>query len=72
MRTTIEVTAAQHEALTALARRRGHRGFSPLVREALDAYLASLGPDETAALLALEGMLDDEQADEVQRRIDET
>jgi hypothetical protein len=72
MRTTIEITAAQHEALTALARRRGQRGFSLLVQEAVDGYLASLAPDETDALLALEGVLGDDEADEVQRRAAET
>ena len=70
--TTIEITSAQHAALSALARRRGQRGFSLLVQEALDAYLASLAPDETEALLALEGALSDEQAAAVQRRIDLT
>lgn len=68
MRTTIEITSAQHEALTMLARRRGQRGFSLLVQEALEGYLHSLAPDETEALLSLEGLLSDEEADEVQER----
>lgn len=72
MRTTIEITAAQHEALSSLARRRGQRGFSLLVQEALDGYLASLAPDETDAMLALEGVLGDDEAAEVQRRTVET
>lgn len=53
----------------ALARRRGMRGFSPIVQEALDAYLADLGADEVDSLLALEGSIDDSEAREVRRRI---
>src|SRR6266702_2566882 len=48
---------------------RGLRGFSPLVRDAIDSYLATLTPDETEAALALEGSLTEEEAAEVERRI---
>lgn len=61
MRTTIEISERQHRALSALANQRGLRGFSALVQEALDSYLADLGAEETAALLELEGVLDDAQ-----------
>lgn len=71
MRTTIELTPSQHESLTALARRRGMRGFSAIVQEALDAYLAEVGADEVEALLALEGSISESEADEVLRRIEE-
>lgn len=71
MRTTIELTAEQHDALTMLARRRGMRGFSLIVQEALDAYLADLGADEVDSLLALEGSIGDPEAGEVRRRITE-
>lgn len=69
MRTTVEITDEQHRALTSLAQRRGHRGLSALVQEALDAYLQSMSADETEFLLGLEGMLSDEEEQEVRRRI---
>lgn len=39
MRTTIEITAEQREQLMAIAARRGEKGFSKLVQQALDAFL---------------------------------
>jgi len=39
MRTTIEITAEQRARLLQIAARRGDKGFSQLVQEALDAYL---------------------------------
>lgn len=71
MRTTIELREDQHRALGALAQRRGQRGFSQLVQEALDAYLDDLGADEVQALLGLEGTLSDEDARRVGERIAE-
>jgi hypothetical protein len=70
MRTTVEITDEQHRALTAVAQRRGVRGFSVLVQEALDAYLRDLGADEIDALLSLEGSLEEEEEGEVRARID--
>ena len=40
MRTTVEITAEQRAQLLKLAARRGEKGFSGLVREALETYLA--------------------------------
>jgi hypothetical protein len=71
MRTTVEITAEQQRALSALAQRRGVRGFSALVQEALDAYLASLNADEVDHLLGLEGTLTDSEAREVRSRIND-
>jgi hypothetical protein len=71
MRTTIEITADQRVALTALAARRGLRGFSALVQEAIDEYLAENADDELTSFLALEGSLSDEEADQVEGRIAE-
>lgn len=70
MRTTVEITDQQHRALSAIAQRRGVRGFSALVQEALDAYLASLNNDEIDLLLGLEGSLTEPEAREVRSRID--
>ena len=39
MRTTIEITAEQRSKLMALAARQNEKGFSRLVREAIDNYL---------------------------------
>ena len=71
MRTTVEITAEQHEALTALARRRGIRGFSPIVQEAISNYLAELDTDEIDLLLGLEGVLDEDEEQEMRSRIAE-
>lgn len=69
MRTTVEITSGQREALSALAKRRGLRGFSQLVQEALDAYLQSLGDSETKLLLSLEGSLNEQQESELRSHI---
>ena len=71
MRTTVEITDEQHRALSAIAQRRGVRGFSALVQEALDGYLASLNTDEVDLLLGLEGTLTESEAQEVRSRIDD-
>lgn len=71
MRTTVEITSDQHEALSALAKRRGLRGFSQLVQEALEVYLQSLGDSETKLLLSLEGSLNEEQESELRSRIED-
>lgn len=71
MRTTVEITSDQHEALSALAKRRGLRGFSQLVQEAHEVYLQSLGDSETKLLLSLEGSLNEEQESELRSRIED-
>lgn len=45
MRTTIELTDEQRAALLAMAARRGLRGYSSLVQEALAKYLGVPGPE---------------------------
>lgn len=40
MRTTLEITDAQRARLLEIAARRGEKGFSHLVQDALDRYLA--------------------------------
>lgn len=71
MRTTVEITEEQHLALTALAAKRGVRGFSALVREAIDRYLAEQRGDDLEAVLALRGILSPEEGDALERRIAE-
>jgi hypothetical protein len=55
MRTTIEMSAEHRARLLALAARRGTKGFSALVAEAVEAYLRAEGDREAqrkrAALL---------------------
>jgi hypothetical protein len=72
MRTTVEITKEQHRALSAIAQRRGVRGFSLLVQEALDLYLANLATDEVDLLLGLEGVLTEADELEVRSRINDT
>ena len=69
MRTTVEITAEQHRALSAIAQSRGVRGFSMLVQEALDAYLSNMNTDEVELLLGLEGVLSESDAREMRSRI---
>ena len=71
MRTTVEIPDHLHETLIRLARRRGLRGFSQLVEEALNAYLADLSAEEAALLLSLESSIDDSEELEMRRRIEE-
>ena len=71
MRTTVEITEEQHLALTALAAKRGVRGFSALVREAIDRYLAEQRGEDLETVLALRGILSPEEGDALERRIAE-
>ena len=70
MRTTVEITDAQRAKLLQLAAERGEKGFSRLVREALQQYLDAEA-DRTAqvnAAVDVIGSLTDTQAD---RLVDE-
>jgi metal-responsive CopG/Arc/MetJ family transcriptional regulator len=71
MRTTVEIRDDQRSALAALASKRGLRGFSKLVQEAVDNYLQDQRRDRVDEALALEGVLSDEEAHELRQRIDE-
>lgn len=67
MRTTIEMKPEHRSALLALAARRGEKGFSSVLAEALDEYLS--GERERnrrrQELLSLAGTLRAEEADEL-------
>ena len=71
MRTTIELTDEQRAELLRLAARRGIKGFSPIVQEALDEYLTHQGGKEQAisAALSLRGCLKGKAADDFQERV---
>jgi metal-responsive CopG/Arc/MetJ family transcriptional regulator len=67
MRTTVEIPDAQRARLLELAARRGEKGFSRLVQEAVDRLLAEDDSREvrTKAALALEGAMGAKEADEL-------
>jgi len=71
MRTTIEISKEHHIALIDLAARRGLRGFSPLVEDAIADYLKAQDRTLLSDALAAEGMLSDEQAEQLGKNIDE-
>jgi hypothetical protein len=53
MRTTIEITPDQRARLMEMAARRGEKGFSKLVQQALDAYLKAQTREEEQRRRAL-------------------
>ena len=54
MRTTIELTEEQRALLHAIAARRGSRGYSRVVQEAIDFYLKHHAEAESARRLLLD------------------
>ena len=71
MRTTVEIRDEQHAALAALASRRGLRGFSALVQEALDVYFNDIEGEGMSEVLGLRGSLSAADADALEKRIGE-
>ncbi len=71
MRTTIEIPDTQRAKLLELAARRGEKGFSRLVQEALELYLDEIAARERRVDQALEaiGSLDDEDARELRESV---
>lgn len=65
MRTTIEISPEHRARLMELAARRGEKGFSKLVKQALDAYLRSQTGEEEKRrrALMLKGALDSRDAE---------
>jgi len=68
MRTTIELDEGHRALLVKLAAERGERGFSRLIGEAIDAYLASLGHDHRLGAQKLRGALSEADASELEER----
>lgn len=64
MRTTVEITDAQRAELLRLAAQRGEKGFSSVIREALDLYLRQHRARREAVTraLALRGSFSEEDA----------
>ena len=67
MRTTVEMKAEHRSALLALAARKGEKGFSTVLAEAIEEYLNGerKRAQRREALLALRGSLSDEEAEEL-------
>lgn len=67
MRTTIEMRDDHRAALLQLAAKRGEKGFSSIVAEAISAYLASVTATEERLRRAaqLRGSLSEDEADEM-------
>jgi metal-responsive CopG/Arc/MetJ family transcriptional regulator len=71
MRTTVELRDEHRAALLELAGRRGLKGFSDLVGEAIEAYLhdqARMNENVNRALRA-QGALDQQEADDLRSRV---
>ena len=71
MRTTIEIPDEQRAKLLEIAARRGEKGFSKLVQEALELYLEEIAARERRVNEALGaiGSLDDEDANELRESL---
>ena len=67
MRTTIEIRDEHRAKLLELAARRGEKGFSDVLAEAIESYLGSLSRAEEKRniALSLRGSLTDEEAVEL-------
>ena len=65
MRTTVEIRDDHRARLLDLAARRGEKGYSAILAEAIDTYLATLARDEEKrkTALGLQGSLSLEEAD---------
>lgn len=73
MRTTIEISDEQRAKLLEIAARRGEKGYSSLVREALERFLAEEDKRRkmTRQALAVGGSWSPEQAEELRERVRE-
>jgi hypothetical protein len=69
MRTTIELKKEHHGALIRIASRRGLKGFSRIVQEAIDFFLAHEGnaqkEDRIKQALSSEGVLNEDEANQL-------
>ena len=70
MRTTVEIRDDLRARLLEIAARRGEKGFSKIVEEALESYLRRDGDGEAARLeaLATRGALTGDEAEDLERR----
>jgi hypothetical protein len=73
MRTTVEISDRHRSILLALAAHRGLRGYSELIQEALEQYLASQtkGLEIKEKVLAMQGSWQQEEAEQTRSRLQE-
>ena len=73
MRTTIELSDEHRSSLHALAARRGLRGYSRLIQEAVDLYVQKVAVQENAPahLLRMRGTWNREEAEKVRKKLRE-
>jgi metal-responsive CopG/Arc/MetJ family transcriptional regulator len=73
MRTTIELSNDHRSSLHSLAARRGLRGYSKLIREAVDLYIQEMTAKEGGAkrLLQMRGTWNKEDARTFQKKLRE-
>jgi hypothetical protein len=71
MRTTVEIDDGQRAELLKLAAQRGDKGFSGIVREALDVYLKQQRAKRkvVAQALKLQGSFSDGEADALEASV---
>jgi hypothetical protein len=71
MRTTVEIDDAQRAELLRLAAQRGEKGFSALIREALDLYIRHhrAKREVVAQALKLEGSFSENEADALEASV---
>jgi predicted transcriptional regulator len=71
MRTTVEISDSQRARLLKLAAERGEKGFSRLVGEALERFLAEEGSrkERIQNALALEGTFGDASAEAIEASV---
>lgn len=71
MRTTVELSDEHYVALRTLAARRGMRGFSTLIEEAVELLVSREQDHAIDAALALAGTLDEDEARHLDERVHE-
>ena len=71
MRTTVEISDDQRAELLRLAAQRGEKGFSSLIREALDLYMRQhrARREVVAQALKLEGTFSEDEADALEASV---
>ncbi len=71
MRTTVEISDEQRSQLLKLAAQRGEKGFSSLVREAIDLYMRQhrARREAVAKALKVKGSFSDDEADALQASV---
>jgi len=71
VRTTVEIDDAQRAELLKLAAQRGEKGFSSVIREALELYIRQhrAKKEVVAKALELEGSFSDDEADALEASV---